>query len=221
MSTGKFIVFEGPNFSGKSSLLASLADHLRAGGREVVTTREPGGTAFGEAIRPILKNPATKAGTFATALAFNAARKEHADAVISPALARGAVVLCDRYYPSTEIFQCVLSSDLTERERSLLCQIHETFIQPDLTVFLLPTHAVLLDRVIKANRAAQENGYADRFEGSPDELNAYVDYASLYAVEHPTLVICPSQVGGFEDLMPQLLSKPAIASLTGRVPCPA
>src|SRR5205823_4417041 len=112
-----------------------------------------------------LKNPAMAGGAFATALVFNGGRKEHADRIIVPAVDRGAVVICDRYYISTEIFQGMLAPDVTPAERKILEDIHRHFPQPHMTVFLLPTPEVV------ARRGA---GFeADRFEGNPAEVAAY------------------------------------------------
>src|SRR5258708_7442456 len=98
MKPGLFIVIEGPNRAGKSTLVRELADFLRKSASEVIVTREPGGTPMGEGLRAVLKNSAMAGGAFATALVFNGGRKEHADKVITPAVNRGSIVICDRYY---------------------------------------------------------------------------------------------------------------------------
>ena len=100
---GKFITFEGPEGAGKSTQLRLLAEELRSRGLEVITTREPGGTPLAELLRNILK---THQGTETLhpeteLLLMEAARSQHAREVILPALERGAVVLCDRFYDST------------------------------------------------------------------------------------------------------------------------
>lgn len=183
MKQGLFIVIEGPNRAGKTTLIRELADHLKALVDEVIVTREPGGTPMGEGLRAVLKNSAMTGGTFATALVFNGGRKEHADKVITPARNRGAVIICDRYYISTEIFQGVLARDVTSTEREILRSIHRIFPQPDLTVFILPTEEVVAKR-----GTGRET---DRFEGDPEELAAYATYAEEYAKMHPTIIIRP------------------------------
>lgn len=100
--TGRFIVFEGGEGAGKSTLIALLAPRLRAGGAEVVTVREPGGTAAGEQVRALLHTPLTP---WAEAFAFLAARAQVVHEVIGPALDRGAIVLCDRFEASTFAYQ--------------------------------------------------------------------------------------------------------------------
>src|SRR5262249_20846250 len=99
-----FISFEGQDWSGKSPQAAPLAETLGAEGRDVVSTREPGGTPVGEAIRAlVLDGPEMSA--WAEAALFAAARAEHVAAVIRPALERGAAVVCDRYVDSSVVYQ--------------------------------------------------------------------------------------------------------------------
>lgn len=175
---------EGPNRAGKSTLIRELADYLKAQAREVVVTREPGGTPMGEGLRAVLKNLDMVGGTFATALVFNGGRKEHADKVIMPAVYRGAVVVCDRYYISTEIYQGTLADDVTPTEREILKNIHRSFPQPDLTIFILPSAEVI------AKRGAGHE--MDRFEGNPRELAAYEAYVADYAKMHSAVIVRPT-----------------------------
>jgi dTMP kinase len=104
-STTRFITFEGPEGSGKSTQLALLAAALRADGWPVVVTREPGGTALGEALRELLLNADTPLGAQTEAYLMTGARAEHMRQVIRPALAAGEVVLCDRFADSTLAYQ--------------------------------------------------------------------------------------------------------------------
>jgi dTMP kinase len=103
--TGLFIAIEGPEGAGKSSLGAALAARLRAGGREVVAVREPGGTPVAEAARAAFLDARLDASPLAEVFLLLAARADLVARVIRPALARGAVVLCDRYDLSTEAYQ--------------------------------------------------------------------------------------------------------------------
>ena len=98
----RFIVFEGGEGAGKSTIAAAIAKRLRARGDEVVLTREPGGTAAGEKVRALLHEPLTP---WAEAFAFLAARAQIVHEVIRPALERGATVLCDRFSASTLAYQ--------------------------------------------------------------------------------------------------------------------
>ncbi|MYC87795.1 MAG: dTMP kinase [Gemmatimonadales bacterium] len=103
---GCFLVFEGPEGSGKSLQIGRLAERLSAAGVPHTVTREPGGTAAAEAIRSVLLDrPELRLDGIAELLLFSAARRAHVEEVIRPALARGEVVLCDRFELSTRVYQ--------------------------------------------------------------------------------------------------------------------
>ena len=105
-NTGVFVTFEGGDGAGKSTQIRFLARLLEDAGREVVRLREPGGTAVGEALRAVVLDPAHEAmSDRAELLIYEAARAQIVDEVIRPALGRGAVVLCDRFYDSTVAYQ--------------------------------------------------------------------------------------------------------------------
>lgn len=106
MVRGHFVVFEGPEGAGKSTQIRRLAEAVSRAGREVVVTREPGGTPVGDAIRSVLLG----AGDYAMlpeteAFLLSAARAQHVHDVIQPGVARGAVVLCDRFADSSLAYQ--------------------------------------------------------------------------------------------------------------------
>ena len=105
--TGVFITFEGPEGGGKSTQIGQLADFLRGQGREVVLAREPGGTPAGEVVRNLLQHDTAGENLCAAAetLLFSASRAQLVHEVIAPALARGAIVLCDRFADSTTAYQ--------------------------------------------------------------------------------------------------------------------
>lgn len=106
MTQGFFISFEGGEGAGKSTQIRRLADTLLAAGHEVVVTREPGGSPGAEAIRDLLVNGAADRWSPVTeSLLMYAARRDHLERVIRPALARGAIVLCDRFADSTRAYQ--------------------------------------------------------------------------------------------------------------------
>jgi dTMP kinase len=151
---GRFITFEGIDGSGKSTLLQALAESLPALGIAAIQTREPGGTGLGESLRTLMLNrpmsPLTE-----TLLMF-AARIEHVDETILPALSRGNWVLCDRFTDATYAYQCAGRGIPAEWVASLENWVHPT-LQPDLTVL------VDLDpQAAERRRAAQRRH--DRFE---------------------------------------------------------
>lgn len=100
-----FVTFEGPEGSGKSTQIERVAARLRDAGKDVITTREPGGTALGEALRTILLDATHLPTPETEAYLMTGARAEHIRRVIRPALERGALVLCDRYLDSTLAYQ--------------------------------------------------------------------------------------------------------------------
>ena len=129
-STGRFITLEGIDGAGKSTHIAWLAEAVRTHGHRVVTTREPGGTPLGEALRALLLHEPMMHDS--EALLMFAARREHLEQVIRPALARGDWVLCDRFTDATFAYQGGGHGVSLERIRELEHWIH-TDCQPDLT----------------------------------------------------------------------------------------
>ena len=128
---GKFITLEGIVGAGKSSHLSFIADRIRARGIEVVSTREPGGTALGEKIRSIVLNEKMHGDT-ETLLMF-ASRTEQLAEIILPALARGAWVLCDRFTDSTFAYQCGGRGMSALRIAAMEQWVHGQ-LQPDVTL---------------------------------------------------------------------------------------
>ncbi len=161
---GVFITFEGGEGAGKSTQIARLAATLRAqGGREVVTTREPGGTKRAEGFREaLLRGVAKPFGPFAEALMFAAARIDHVDGLIRPALARGAIVLCDRFADSTRAYQGA-AGGLDPALIASLERVTLEGLRPDLTLILdMPAEGGLA-RARRRSGEGQEEG-PDRFE---------------------------------------------------------
>ncbi|MBI5202014.1 MAG: dTMP kinase [Elusimicrobia bacterium] len=103
--SGRFIVLEGPDRSGKSTQAALLVKALRGRGFPVVHTREPGGTGFAEAVRQVVLDPAHKVKPLAELLLYEAARAQHTEERLRPALADGAIVVCERYTLATLAYQ--------------------------------------------------------------------------------------------------------------------
>ena len=156
MTRGIFIVFEGGEGAGKSTQSAALADHLVARGHAVTCTREPGGTPAAEAIRAVLLDPAnTGLDDRAEALLFAAARGEHAARVITPALERGEVVVCDRFMDSSVAYQGIARG--LGREKVADLSLWATGgLRPDLTVLLDVDPALGLARLDGPDRLEAE-----------------------------------------------------------------
>lgn len=155
---GLFITFEGVEGCGKSTQLECLRVHLASGGRDVVTTREPGGTPIAETLRGILLDPANSAlAPVAELLLYQAARAQHVARLIGPALEAGQVVLCDRFADSTTAYQGAGRG----LDASTLAQLHAIATQgvwPDLTLVLDIPAQLGLER-------ARNVGECDRIEG--------------------------------------------------------
>lgn len=136
MARGCFIALEGGEGVGKSTQARLLAEALRAAGHEVVQTREPGGTAGAEAIRGLLLGVEGEGwGARAEALLFAAARADHVERLIRPALERGAWVVCDRFIDSTRAYQGG-GSGLSDEELMQLHAIGSQGLLPDLTLLV-------------------------------------------------------------------------------------
>ncbi|WP_171122658.1 MULTISPECIES: dTMP kinase [unclassified Ruegeria] len=156
-STGLFLTFEGIDGSGKSSQARLLADHLRGMGHDVVLTREPGGSAGAEEIRRlVLEGDPDRWSAETEILLFTAARRDHLERTIEPALAAGKVVICDRFADSTRMYQGLSRGDL----RGLVDQLHNLMIgrEPDLTLL------IDMDPQTGLNRAKGRQGTEERFE---------------------------------------------------------
>src|SRR4051812_14369446 len=155
MTRGRFITLEGIDGAGKSSHLDFLCERIRARGAEPLVTREPGGTAAGEALRAlVLHHPMEP---LAEALCMFAARSDHLRAVIEPALAAGRWVLCDRFSDSTYAYQCGGRGLEVQRFHALEALVHPG-LQPDAT-FLFD-----LDPAIAYDRQRAQSRSPDKFE---------------------------------------------------------
>ncbi len=157
-----FISFEGLDGCGKTTQAAMLADALELEGREVVRVREPGGTPTGERIRELLLDPAAKIGPAAEALLYAAARAQLVEEVIAPALARGSVVIADRFIDSSLAYQGVGRGLGLERILAVN-QLATGGLMPDATLLLR----------LEADEAARRRGSA------PDRIEA--EHAGFHA----------------------------------------
>jgi len=168
-----FVTFEGVDWSGKSTQTRLLAEWLRAQGKTVLKTREPGGTAAAEAIREVvLHGPPMSA--WAEAALYAAARADHVAHAIRPALERGEVVICDRYLDSSVAYQGIARGLGEERVRELSLLV---------TGGLLPdrTFLVLLDPEVAASRAGDDH---DRIEREGGDFMRLADEGYRAIAEH-------------------------------------
>ncbi|MEM9239465.1 MAG: dTMP kinase [Pseudomonadota bacterium] len=160
-----FISFEGIDGSGKSTQARRLADALRGKGHEVVLTREPGGSPGAEEIRKlVLEGDPERWSPETELLLFTAARRDHLERLILPALAAGQSVICDRFADSTRVYQGLRGPDLRQK----VDMLHDLMIvrEPDLTVL------VDMDPEVGLARALGRQGTEERFEQFGADLQA-------------------------------------------------
>ncbi len=163
MGAGLFITFEGIDGSGKSTQARLLAETLSDQGRDVVLTREPGGSDGAEQIRRlVLEGDPDRWSPETEILLFTAARRDHLEKTIEPALAAGRIVLSDRFADSTRVYQGITRGDL----RPTVDALHRLMIgrEPDLTFIVDMDPALGLERAL-ARQSAEE-----RFEGFGVEM---------------------------------------------------
>jgi dTMP kinase len=208
MARGYFITFEGLDGSGKTTQLRRAAEWLKANGREVVALRQPGSTALGDRLRAVLldSRSETTLGPLSPmaemALMF-ADRAQAIAEIIEPALARGAVVLCDRFTDSTEAYQGGGRGLGSERVLDLHRAVCNN-LQPDLTILLLPSLTTSLARARRRNqRSVQREGKDEnRFERESDEFYARIHEAyETIAAREPRRVVT---LGGGDNSIDQI-----------------
>ncbi|OAN95646.1 dTMP kinase [Sulfitobacter geojensis] len=183
--TGLFISFEGIDGSGKSTQARLLADHLRGLGHDVVLTREPGGSPGAEEIRAlVLQGDPDRWSARTEILLFTAARRDHLERTIQPALDAGKIVICDRFADSTRMYQGLSRGDL----RGIVDELHRLMIgvEPDLTVL------IDMDPTQGLSRALARQTVEERFEDFGEELQramrkGFLDLAQEYAQRFVTI----------------------------------
>ena len=173
---GRFITFEGIDGAGKSTQIQVVADVLRARGIDVVLTREPGGTPLAEALRTLVLNEPMDAST-ETLLLF-AARSDHLERVLRPALAAGRWVLCDRFTDATYAYQAGGRGMSTERIAALEQWVHPD-LQPDLTLLFDVPPEIAAQRLATARTADRFESEQIAFFGAVRQR--YLERAAAYA----------------------------------------
>ncbi|WP_433055678.1 dTMP kinase [Dactylosporangium sp. CS-033363] len=201
---GLFIVFEGGEGAGKSTQVHRLADALRAVGREVVTTHEPGATPVGSRIRSLVLDKPAEGGDVVTpraeALLYAADRAHHVASVVRPALTRGAVVISDRYVDSSLAYQGA-GRTLPVDEVSWLSKWATGGLKPDLVVLLD------LDPTVGLARAGKR-GEADRLEAESLAFHERVRYAFLdLASADPSRYLVLDATNGIDALAEGILQR--------------
>lgn len=176
---GRFITFEGIDGSGKSTQIQMLAKSLEDKGFEVVLTREPGGSPGAEDIRKlVLEGDPDRWSAETEILLFTAARRDHLERTILPALAAGKIVLCDRFADSTRMYQGLSRGDL----RGIVDQLHSLMIgrEPDLTILIDMDPATGLARA-KSRQTAEER-FEDFGQALQEQMrNGFLALALQYA----------------------------------------
>ena len=174
-----FISFEGIDGSGKTTQLELLAEQLRTEGHQVLLTREPGGSPGAEEIRTlVLQGDPDRWSAETELLLFTAARRDHLERTILPALAAGKIVLCDRFADSTRMYQGLSRGDL----RQAVDTLHALMIgtEPDLTVL------IDINPALGLRRAKSRHGTEERFEDFGESLQARMRQGFLtLAAEQP------------------------------------
>lgn len=209
MSLGRFIALEGGEGAGKSTQTRMLAEALRSRGVEVVTTREPGGTPGAEAIRSLLLSTEGEGwGTRAEALLFAAARADHVEKLIRPAMARGAWVVCDRFIDSSRAYQGG-GGGLSDTDVLALHAIGSEALMPDMTLLLTVAPDEAAQRL-----ALRDGDSADRIGGRGAEYHAKVGTAFLaFADAQPERFAVIDAQGE-----PSLVHRRIMAALEGLLP---
>ncbi len=183
---GRFLTFEGGEGSGKSTVSAHIARWLQKRGYEVVLTREPGGSAFGNMVRKWLLDPECKTpiGQQAEFLLFLAARAQHIEELIAPAVAAGKIVLCDRFNDSSVAYQGV-ARGLGFKYTRLLCSMVCEHIQPEMTFLLDIDPEIGLHRAKGTAKAEAAAGLHDKMEAEALHFHQQVrqGFQTLAAIE--------------------------------------
>ncbi|MFA6966472.1 dTMP kinase [Bosea sp. (in: a-proteobacteria)] len=213
MPHGRLITLEGGEGAGKSTLARNLKERIEALGLIVTVTREPGGSPKAEAIREVILSGQVKQhGPFVEALMFSAARIDHIDRLIAPALLRGEWVLCDRFIDSTRVYQGALG----RIEPGLLAELEAVTIDglmPDLTLILDLDPTIGLARA--ARRRAPGEG-TDRFESETLAFHRRLRKAYLAIAEAE-----PARCVVLDAAQPPaLLAQAAWAVIRERLPVP-
>lgn len=200
-ASGLFISFEGIDGSGKSTQARMLAQALEQDGRDVVLTREPGGSPGAEEIRAlVLQGDPDRWSAETELLLFTAARRDHLERTIRPALAAGKVVICDRFADSTRMYQGLSRGDL----RAKVDALHELMIgqEPDVTLLFDMDPAAGLARA--KSRATVEERFEDFGVGLQEKMRAgFLALSQEFAARFEVI----DAARGIEDIAADVLTR--------------
>jgi len=199
---GRFLSIEGGEGVGKSTQINALADMIRSHGHDVILTREPGGTEGAEVIRQLLLGgSAERWAPRAEALLFAAARSDHVERLIEPALASGKWVIVDRFIDSSRAYQGA-GSGLSDDDIMTLHDIGSRGLLPDRTLVLR------LDPKEAAQRAAaRDQNRPDRIQGRTEDFHSNVDMAFVGYAEREPRVRLVDASGTAEDVTARLMAQ--------------
>ena len=187
-----FITFEGGEGAGKTTLIDKVEQTLIEKGYDVVRTREPGGAKLSNHIRQWLlqRDSDVQVGHQAELLLFLAARSQHIEELIQPALKQGKIVICDRFNDSTVVYQGI-ARGLGLEATHLLCELVTKKCQPNLTIFVDVDPKVGLERTRKAQKENAKEGEIDRIEAESIEFHTKVREGFLQlAKKEPQRIQC-------------------------------
>ena len=205
--TGRFLSFEGIDGSGKSTQARLLAQSLRDAGHAVTLTREPGGSPGAEEIRRlVLEGDPDRWSAETEILLFTAARRDHLEKTIRPALARGEIVITDRFADSTRVYQGITRGDL----RAAVDRLHDLMIgtEPDLTLL------IDIDPETGLSRAVARQGSEQRFEDMGLAMQTAMRAGFLALAEaHPARFVV---IDGARD--PQAVAAEVLRAALARLP---
>ncbi len=202
MGCGKFIALEGGEGTGKSTQAALLAASLSKRGLTTVTTREPGGTAGAEAIRALLLSPPGEGwGPRAEALLFAAARSDHVERLIKPAVEAGSWVICDRFLDSSRAYQGG-AGGLGDDAILALHQIGSNGLRPDLTLLIEVSPVTVAQRL-----SQRDQGKSDAIGGRDAEYHHNVGLAfGKLAAKEPALFARVNGEGSADQVHTRILA---------------
>jgi dTMP kinase len=200
--TGKFITFEGIDGSGKSTQLRMLAESLRAQSMDLVTTREPGGTPLGRALREAFLETEETVAPMAELLSFAADRAQHVEHLIKPSIREGKIVISDRYADATFAYQGA-GRGFPEEKVNQVIELATGGLKPDLTLFFdIPVETA----ITRMNARDEAQAKTNRMDAESADFYTRVREAYLGIAEREPQRFCViDAVGTIDDIHQRVL----------------